>query len=440
MSLLISHSPDHPPRIEGQARGYGPEMVGEGARVMAEGAGLTLETDLFATHPLHVLVRDGHLWAADSLHRLTRMPGAPKGLLPMGICAALCNAPARRPSLCASGLSLLPATRTVSEGGRIQTTALGLPAARAGDTHVSPAETLATAVRSRAADEPHVLFDSPWAEMLLEALRGREPRAWMMTRDGIDVSTLASRAQQRGAEPEIVTLPEEELPALADDTIRACETLIADSAPVANFAFFRQTRVPEMLCAAGGAELYGDAGLTLRDGVPEFVARLQPQCELAQFFLRPEWAKRVQRHDWRKEFVAKGEEAARELLLRTLLPHHTLPELALTARAQGVALRLPYLDGAVVALRGDERLRLQTGTPATQPVALSSRARREWILWFDARLSFERLERLEVIDPGKVRRELIQYGKLHSEAPRRMLLERVFFKLASLTVLQEYWG
>ena len=46
----------------------------------------------------------------------------------------------------------------------------------------------------------------------------------------------------------------------------------------------------------------------------------------------------------------------------------------------------------------------------------------------------------EVIDSGKVRRELIQYGKLHTEAPRRNLLERVFFKLASLTVLQEYWS
>ncbi|MBP9891247.1 MAG: hypothetical protein KBG84_05025, partial [Planctomycetes bacterium] len=110
MPLLVSHSPNQLPRIEGEARGYGPELGSEGARVLIEGAKLTLETDLFASHPLHVLIRDGHLWAADSLHRLTRMPEVPRGLLPLGICAALCNAPARRPSLCISGLSLLPAT------------------------------------------------------------------------------------------------------------------------------------------------------------------------------------------------------------------------------------------------------------------------------------------------------------------------------------------
>lgn len=433
MPILITHSPHKTPHIEGEARGYGPNLGTEGAKVLVEGAKLTLETDLFATRPLHVLVRDGHLWAAESLHRLTRVPGNPRGLLPMGICTALCNAPSRRPSLCASGLSLLPAMRTVSEGVKIQTSALGMPEASGGD----PEEALRAAVHSRAAIEPQVLFDGPWAEPLLEALRGRGATAWIMARDGIDVSTLASRAQQLGAEPEIITVPEEDLPTVADDAIRACETLIADSSAVALFAFFKQSRVPEMLSAAGAAELFSDDGLALRDGIPEFVARLQPECELAHFFLRPEWAKRLQRHDWRKEFAGKQEETARELLLRTQLPHHTLPEFVLTARAQDVSLRLPYLDCAVVALRGDKRMRARA--PAVQAVALSSLARRNWILWLDARLSFERLERLEVIDSGKVRRELIQYGKLHTEAPRRQLLERVFFKLASLTVLQEWW-
>ncbi len=437
MPLLVTHSPHKPPHIEGEARGYGPAIAGEGAIVRAEGEKLTLETDLFATRPLHVLVRDGHLWAADSLHRLTRVPGNPRGLLPMGICTALCNAPSRRPSLCASGLSLLPATRTVSEGGKIQTTALGRPDARRGDIYVAPTEALTDAVQTRVSSEPHVLFDGPLAEPLLDALRGRGATAWIMARDGVDVSTLASRAQQLCAEPEIITVPEEDLPTVADDAIRACETLIADSSAVALFALFRQARVPEMLSAAGAAELFSGDGLALRDGIPEFVARLQPECELAHFFLRPEWAKRVQRHDWRKEFAGKQEEAARELLLRTMLPHHTLPELVLTARAHGVAVRLPWLDRDVVALRGsctEERGQSPAGT-----VPLSSRARRNWILWLDARLSFERLERLEVIDSGKVRRELIQYGKLHTEAPRRVLLERVFFKLASLTVLQEWW-
>ena len=260
-----------------------------------------------------------------------------------------------------------------------------------------------------------------------------------MARDGIDVSTLASRAEQLGAEPQIVNLPEEDLPPLADAAIQACETLISDSSAIANFAFFKQVRAPQMLSAVGAAELFGDDGLALRDGVPEFVARLQPESELAHFLLSPEWAKRVQRHDWRKEFSGKQEEAARELLLRTLLPHHTLPELVLTARASGVEVRTPFLDRAVVALRGSSFER-RGQYPKTGTVPLTSRGRRNWILWLDARLSFERLERLEVIDSGKVRRELIQYGKLHTEAPRRILLERVFFRLASLTVLQEYWS
>jgi hypothetical protein len=299
-------------------------------------------------------------------------------------------------------------------------------------------------VQSRASAEPHVLFDGSLAEPLLEALSGREARAWIMARNGLDVSTLASRAEQLGGEPEVVNLPEEDLPPMADAAIQACETLISDSTAVANFAFFKQARVPEMLSATGAAELFGDEGIALRDGMPEFVARLQPECELAHFFLRPEWAKRVQRHDWRKEFAGKHEEAARDLLLRTLLPHHTLPELVLTAQAHGVVLRLPYLDRTVVALRGGSTESrgpdFGKAMSGKQPPALSSLARRNWILWLDARLSFDRLERLEVIDSGKVRRELIQYGKLHTEAPRRVLLERVFFKLASLTVLQEYWS
>lgn len=447
--LLVSHSPNQLPRIEGEARGYGPELVAESARVYVEGSKLTLETDLFASHPMHVLVRDGQLWAADSLHRLTRMPEVPRGLLPLGICAALCNAPARRPSLCISGLSLLPATRTVSDGGKIHTTALGLPENCRGDIYVAPTEALKIAVQSRASGEAHVLFADAWAEPLLEALRERgiAARAWIVARSGLDVSTLSSRAEQLGAEPEIVNLPEEDLPPHADDAIRACETLISDSSPVASFAFFRQARVPAIMSAVGASEMFSDA--VVRDGLPDFVARLQPECELAHFFLRPEWAKRVQRHDWRKEFAGKDVEAARELRLRTLLPHHTLPELVLTARAHGVDVRLPYLDRDVVALRGDQQSQLRRvpdfakamsdKSSGGQPAVLSSRARRDWILWLDARLSFDRLERLEVIDSGKVRRELIQYGKLHTEAPRRVLLERVFFKLASLTVLQEHW-
>ncbi len=440
MPILVTQSPHKPPHIEGQTRGYGPEVAGEGAVVRAEGEKLTLETDLFATHPLHVLVRDRQLWAADSLHRLTRMPGVPKGLLPMGICTALCNAPARRPSLCASGLSLLPATRTVSDGGKIQTTALGMPEARRGDIDVAPTNALASSVQSRASAEPQVLFDGPWAEPLLETLLEREPRAWIMARSGLDVSTLASRAEQLGAEPEIVNLPEEDLPPLADAAIQACETLISDSSAVANFAFFKQARVPQLLSAVGASELFSDEGLARHDGIPEFVARLQPECELAHFFLRPEWAKRVQR----PKFEIMNDGAARDLLLRTLLPHHTLPELVLTARANGVEVRMPYLDRKVVELRGSctqsRGPDFAKASSGKQPPALSSRARRNWILWLDARLSFERLERLEVIDSGKVRRELIQYGKLHTEAPRRVLLERVFFKLASLTVLQEYWS
>jgi len=301
-----------------------------------------------------------------------------------------------------------------------------------------------------------VLFDGPLAEPLLDALRGRGATAWIMARDGVDMSTLASRAQQLGAEPAIIAVPEEDLPTFADDAIRACETLIADSSAVANFAFFKQARVPEMLSAAGATELFSGDGLAQRDGIPEFVARLQPECELAHFFLRPEWAKRVQR----PKFEITNDEAARDLLLRTLLSHHTLPELVLTARTHGVEVRTPFLDRAVVVLRGscteergpdcakasdfvkasDFAKASSDKSSGKQSVMLSSRARRNWILWLDARLSFERLERLDVIDSGKVRRELIQYGKLHTEAPRRVLLERVFFKLASLTVLQEYWS
>jgi hypothetical protein len=134
-----------------------------------------------------------------------------------------------------------------------------------------------------------------------------------------------------------------------------------------------------MLSAAGAAELFSGDGLALRDGIPEFVARLQPECELAHFFLRPEWAKRVQRHDWRKEFAGKQEEAARELLLRTMLPHHTLPELVLTARAHGVAVRLPWLDRDVVALRGSCHRRTGTVPCGYSPLVVAGAAELDFV-------------------------------------------------------------
>jgi hypothetical protein len=360
----------------------------------------------------------------------------------MGICAALCNAPARRPSLCASGLSLLPATRTVCENGKIATSALGIPPG--GDASADPAHALKAAILDRARDTADVWFDGAGSTILLEILRdaGIKTRAWIMARSGVDVSEIAAQAQRLGAEFSIVPLIEEELPPLAQAAIEAGETLIADSSAVAHYAFFKAARVPRMLSAVGAAELFSTDGLARRDGIPEFVARLQPECELAHFLLKPEWARRVKRHDWRAEFAEKDELAAREFLLRTQFAHHKLPEQVLTAAACGVELRMPFLDRAMVALRGaaDFQLNREQSPTAGIAPALSARARRDWILWLDTRLSFDRLERLEVIDAGRVRRELIQYGKLHTEAPRRVLLERVFFKLASLTVLQEYWS
>jgi len=475
-TLFVKHVAGSPPKITGGGVAYGSERpLIEQAQVCSDGASLTLETDLFASRPLHVLVRDGTLWAASTLKRLTQERDLPHGFLSMGACVALAVAPARRPSLCASGLSLLPNTKSVSEAGKIRTQ----PGSRVDVlANALLLGLLKQALARRVAGNSVALalsggFDSAALLALLTEM-GVTVRAYTMADSAAagEIEAAAAIAKHFGAAHEIIEVREESLPELADSTIRACEILIYNARAMAKFAFHLEVAKRErvLLSGVGADDLFmGDpAALALtRQGIPQFVARLLPEVDLAMFFLRSEWSKRVKQPDWRRDFSgANSMNASRNLVLRTLLPHSGLPVEMLTAATHGLEVRAPFLDRdvAAFALAQSEEQLVRDGhgkwllrdaladllprevcfaaktAKLAPPGGNTTRARRDWIAWLDRALAYDRLERLEVIDSGRVRRELIQYGKLHNEAPRRVLLDRVLMKLASLTVLQEYWA
>ncbi|KAA0215474.1 asparagine synthase [bacterium] len=465
--------PGESPYFEAGGASYGPQRQDiEHAVVHVAPGHVELGTDAFASRPVHVLARDGSLWAAASLRRLTREADVPRHLLPMGVAVALCEPVGRRPSLCAGGLSLLPGTALVWEEGKTRTTRQRARTRAAMADPEELVEVLRRAVLKRVGQGHGALalsggLDSV-ALLALLAQAGVPVRAYTLAdaASSDEVAAAAVWAGRFGASHRVIEISESELPPLAEATIRACECVIYNARAMSKFAFHREVARHETHLLSGfGADdlLMGSpAGLTLEAGVPRFVLEREPERELGRFLLKREWSRRLRPAEFG---VQQGAAGARELMLETVMAHSGLPVETLTGLAHGLDVRMPYLDSEfaalALALQPAHLMRDNLGKHLLRQAMVSRlgadfcfapkkarlappgggnvRARRDWIAWLDAALSHDRLERLQVVDEGKVRRELIQYGKLHNDAPRRLLLDRVLMRLASLTVLQQWW-
>lgn len=465
--------PGETPHFEAGGASYCPQRRDiEHALVNVTDNQVELSTDAFASRPIHVLARDGSLWAAATLRRLTREPDLPRHLLPMGIAVALCEPVGRRPSLCAGGLSLLPATTLVWEGGKSRTSRQKRQSRPATADPEEFVEVLRRAALKRVG-QGHVALalsgglDSV-ALLALLAQADVPVRAYTLADAAShdEVAVAAAWAKRFGATHRVVEVSEAELPSLAEATIRACECVIYNARAMSKFAFHREVARHETHLLSGfGADdlLMGSpASLAVEAAVPRFVRERDDERELARFLLKREWSRRLRLPEFSVECGARG---ARELMLETVMAHSGLPVETLTGLAHGLEVRMPYLDAEfaalALALQPEHLMRENLGkillrqamvkrlgtdfcfapkkARLAPPGGGNVRARRDWIAWLDGALSHARLERLQVVDEGKVRRELIQYGKLHDDAPRRLLLDRVLMRLASLTVLQEWW-
>ncbi|WP_158624956.1 asparagine synthase-related protein [Corallococcus terminator] len=156
---------------------------------------------------------------------------------------------------------------------------------------------------------------------------------------------------------------------------------------------------------------------------------------------------------------ASGELRYAEWVLRELI----LPPELRGARAHGLTVRTPYLDPgfarvalglpesvlmrdgfgkwlfrhAVRSLVPDE-VRLARKLPRYGHTALSSPVRARWLELYRAWLSPERLEPLQVIDPGAVSRLLERYTRLSPGDAQAGVMDRLLMRLVSLAMLQAH--
>ena len=234
-----------------------------------------------------------------------------------------------------------------------------------------------------------------------------------------------------------------ELPDAFEAAVLATGHLIWDPRGVAKHLLWLRSGARRALSGVGADEvLMGQpAAVGVVGGVPGFAAWGVEERTIGRALLvdgapEPEHLPQV-----------SDSPGARELLLRGVLPSATLPVEVASARSAGVDVRLPYLDPEFVAvalglparelIRGafgkvplraaaaglvPDALRWLPKTPRLSPPGDALVGR-----WLDAlapHLAPERIERLGVVDPERVRALL--------QGPGRM---RVLMKVASLSIL-----
>lgn len=436
-----------------------------------------MRRDPFGQRPLYYVETEGGVRTAASARSLARETRIPASLDPDAVAAALCG--------------VLPPTRSLFRRIRRVPPGHDLVVGSSGPSVVpywepplepdprEPAEDAACAEllrrlrsavdrlrpRPRAACTLSGGLDSGTLLALL-AEEGAPVRVWSLAddfeEDG-EMDRARGLATRFGAEQGVVTVLEENLPEHALAAVRACEDLLWNGRAVAAHRFFRAIHDAgdtALLSGAGADEVLCGNPVALCS----FEARARDEHALAFSLLQPSVAERVRLPPptppppsvdpliWRQH-----------LFLRSVLPDSTLPPECRASAAEGVEVRLPYLDREVaafcLALPLSLRARGETGKVLLREAARellpediraapkrarlapgggrSKKARESWLAFYAHWLSSARVRDLRVLDPTRVSALLDDHRHLDVSDPARPLRDAVLMKLASAAILQE---
>lgn len=433
-----------------------------------------MRRDAFGERPLYFVEAGGGFRAASSVARLLSDAGLPRALDPDAAASALCGDLDQGHSLFRGVHRVPPGHELRLEGGRPRVVPWWEPPlpsgteADAGARQEDLLRLLRAAIRrrsgaGRAACTLSGGMDSAGVLALLAAT-GARVRAFTLADDFGDGEIERARdlASRFGAEHVVVPVSEEDLPAGLVETVVACEDLIWNGRAVASHRLFRGIREAGetvVLSGAGADEILCGNPSALWS----FEERLEAESALARSLLTGKAASSLRP---RARPAPPGVDAlvARQLaFLRTVLPESTLVPECRASAAEGVEVRLPYLDldvaelclrlppplrarggtGKVLlreALRGllPEDLLARPKTPRLAPAAgRVARAREAWLALYHTWLTPERVSATQVLEPSRVRALLEELSGLAPDDRRRAVTDAVLMKSASLVILQK---
>jgi asparagine synthase (glutamine-hydrolysing) len=264
-------------------------------------------------------------------------------------------------------------------------------------------------------------------------------------------------AQACQADHVVVHVAEDLLPDSVAEAVAACEEPLWNGAAVARLLFFRQLRQAgewALLSGVGADELLCGNPAAMRLGP----ARRRLERELAEELLTP--AARAELGT----FAESGGdlETLRRGCVEQLLPSSTLVPEGRVGAAEGLDVRLPYLQAAFAAnalalpaeacVRGDvgkwplreaaRGLLPEDITSAPKAARLaapgggaSRRARARWLELYDEWLRPERLLPLECVDALRARALLDLFANANAPEARRAAQDAVLLRLVSLAML-----
>ena len=283
---------------------------------------------------------------------------------------------------------------------------------------------------------------------------------------GQELAATRALAAHCGAALEVLTIREEELPDHLEATVLACEEPIWNGRAVARHLFFRAARqagASALLSGVGADEvLWGNPAALL-----DLPRRRQAERLLAESVLTPEARATLSATGPDTQPVPKDVLLwSRAQVLSRLLPDSILPPECRTARAEGVALLLPYLSPAfaefalhlpvvwqVSGLTGKRLLREAARglvpdeicdaakVPRLAPSGGNSpRARARWLALYDAWLSGVRLRELAVVREQSVRQLLDQHRHGSGADETHVLRDALLMRLVSIAVMKAKLG
>jgi asparagine synthase (glutamine-hydrolysing) len=440
------------PALLGPAPPAGPDA----SSVRAEGDALVVETDPWGASPLWWSSGDGGVVVART-GRAAAAWSRSRAVVPGTVAAVLAGLP-RWEDPFVEGTARLPrgAVVRLAHGREERAPAPAEP------SPPSLVEALVEAIRRRL--DPRVVcalsggLDSAGLLALAARLLGRAPSAFTLSDgDGADPELQRARvtAAHVGAELVEVMVPPGDLPAAFACAVRAADAVVWDPRGVSKFLFWKEIRAAGAVAALSGVgadEVLLGAPLAMRvvRGRAAFDRALDRERHVGLQLLRPGAPLGLPP-------PVRGRREALRLAQERVLPLSTLPVERASGAAAGIDVRLPYLDRAVVAfaerqptaslVRGESGKRPlrrllrglvpeEVRVAPKEPRLLGGGPAGAWLPALEPHLRPPELERLRVVDPGRVRALVDQVARARCSEERALGL-RVLMKVASLVILTD---